>query len=1011
MATIDQPIRCPTVVGRDAELAALSRAIQQVSTGLGQSLLIAGEAGIGKSRLLAEAKAIARQHGWCVVEGHCFEPDHVLPYAPLLKLLRDLLAPKQPDEIRQLLEDRASDLAKILPELRRWLPELTPSPSLDPAQERRLIIQSWSTVITRLAQRQPVLVVIEDLHWSDDASLETLLHLARRIREVPVLLLMTYRNDEVGTDLSHVLATIDRERLASEFTLARLNRDQVGAMIGAIFDSSPPLSSGLRDVLSALTDGNPFFIEEVLKGLVSSDDTISDQSWDHLSLDELPIPRSVQDAVQRRADRLSPDGRHLLQLASVAGRYCDFSLLQTLTGHSDPELLSLIKELIRAQLLIEEAPDRFVFRHALTRQAIYSSLLGREQRRLHQDILEALEQLYDADVQTHLNDLAYHAYEAGEWHRAIDYSGRAGEQAQLLYAAQSAVEQFSRAIDAATRVSRTPPPALFRGRGLAYDTLGDHDHARTGYEAALTSAQKIRDRRSEWQALIDLGLLWAERDYELSGDYCQQALALARTLEDPLALAHSLNRMGNWYTNTQGPHLGLPYHLEALSILEDLDDKRGLADTLDLLASTCFGSCDFLKSAEYFWRAIDLSREIDNRQGLVWCFSTLALATGSYQTDAGVPAPIGFDEALAYAELAIKTAQDIDWRPGLAYAFQATAALLGAHGHYGCAQACVTRGITIATEIDHRQWQIAGRSALGALYVDILAAEAAKQILEPNFVEARSVGSRYWELMSVLGLAGVHLLGRDFDAAVALLDSANLRPIAMASLSERNCWMVYAEILLARDDTPDALTAIDELIATAPGVTEERQVPRLARIRGEVLTQLGRFGEAEIALLASKAGAMETSRRPFLWRALVALGHLYRKQRRYDEADAAFAEARAIIAELAEHVPDPNLRRAFLCKTATLMPAPRQATQRRAAKHAFGGLTTRERQVAVLVAEGLSNRDIADRLFVSERTAATHVGHILEKLQFSSRTQIAAWVVEVGLTGQTSGEIRSPGSA
>ena len=194
-------------------------------------------------------------------------------------------------------------------------------------------------------------------------------------------------------------------------------------MIGAIFDSSPPLSSGLRDVLSALTDGNPFFIEEVLKGLVSSDDTISDQSWDHLSLDELPIPRSVQDAVQRRADRLSPDGRHLLQLASVAGRYCDFSLLQTLTGHSDPELLSLIKELIRAQLLIEEAPDRFVFRHALTRQAIYSSLLGREQRRLHQDILEALEQLYDADVQTHLTDLAYHAYEAGDWHRAIDYSG------------------------------------------------------------------------------------------------------------------------------------------------------------------------------------------------------------------------------------------------------------------------------------------------------------------------------------------------------------------------------------------------------------------------------------------------------------------------------------------------------------------------------------------------------------------------------------------------------------
>ncbi|MGA7669698.1 MAG: LuxR C-terminal-related transcriptional regulator, partial [Nitrolancea sp.] len=653
----------------------------------------------------------------------------------------------------------------------------------------------------------------------------------------------------------------------------------------------------------------------------------------------------------------------------------------------------------------------FVFRHALTREAIYSSLLGRERRQLHQAILDALEQLYGSDVESHLSEFAYHAYEAGQWPRALDYGAQAGERAQDLFAPKSAVDQFSRALDAARRMARISPPELLRARGLAYDTLGDFEHARADYEAVLTVARKIQDRRAEWQALIALGLLWASRDYEQCGAYCQQALSLARTLDDPSALAQSLNRVGNWYTNVARPSEGLPYHHEALEILEHQGDQRGVADTVCLLGTGYLMAGDPPRSAGYYLRAMDLFRETDNRMGFAETAFSRPVTAGSYLTDAAMAASTSVDETIHFGELAIRIAREIDWRAGEAFAHQALGLYVGGLGNYGRAYEYLNASIPIAQEIGHRQWKVAATCALGHLYVDLLATERARQILEPNLVEARDIGTRWFELTTIPGLATAYLLDQNLDEALSLIDSAKLRPVATSSLSERNCWMVHAGVLLARGETAESLCIVDELIATAPGLADERQVPRLARIRGEALTQLGRFDEAERALLASKAGSVDTGRRPFLWRGLVALGHLYRKQRRYDEADAAFSEARSVIAELAECVPDPDLRCTFLRETSALMPAPRKATQRRAAKQAFGGLTTRERQVATLVAEGLPNRDIAERLFVSERTAATHVGHILEKLQFTSRTQIATWAVEVGLTEQTSAEIRSKGSA
>jgi predicted ATPase len=219
--------------------------------------------------------------------------------------------------------------------------------------------------------------------------------------------------------------------------------------------------------------------------------------WERKLFNEMRIPRSVQDAVQQRADQLSQDARRVLILAAVAGRRFDFALLQALTKHDEDQLLKLIKELMAAQLVVEESEEEFAFRHALTRQAIYADLLVRERKTLHRTVAETMERLYSPTLDAHLADLAAHFYEAGAWEKALEYGQRAGEQAQALYAPQAATLHFTRALDAASHVSLTPPESLYRARGLAYETLGEFERARADHETALQMAHLAGDRYGE----------------------------------------------------------------------------------------------------------------------------------------------------------------------------------------------------------------------------------------------------------------------------------------------------------------------------------------------------------------------------------------------------------------------------------------------------------------------------------------------------------------------------------
>jgi predicted ATPase len=349
-APFHTPVVCPVLIDRVSDLATLYGLIDQAKSGRGQVIFLSGEAGIGKSRLVAETKAYAAAQGFLMLQGNCFPTDRSYPYAPLLDLMRSSAA-------NQLAAAAAAELAPFVRELHHFLPDVVPLPSdqsplasSGPEQEKHRLFTALAQFFLRQATKQPELLIMEDAHWSDDTSLEFFLYLARRCTGVgypqaaPLLLLLTYRSDEVHASLAHFLAQIDREHLAQEISLTPLARTDVDAMVHAIFALPRSAHLELPDPIYTVTEGNPFFIEELLKSLLMAGDIFYvNGRWERKALSELHIPRSVQDAVQQRTARLSESARRVLVLAAVAGRRFDFTLLQQLTPYDESQLLSLMK--------------------------------------------------------------------------------------------------------------------------------------------------------------------------------------------------------------------------------------------------------------------------------------------------------------------------------------------------------------------------------------------------------------------------------------------------------------------------------------------------------------------------------------------------------------------------------------------------------------------------------------------------------------------------------------------
>ena len=487
-------------VGRQAEQDKLAARLVDVSQGRGGLALIGGEPGVGKTRLSEELLADARERGMLTFTGHCYE-EGTAPFTPFVEILEQMVRQIPADVLREALGDAAPDVVRLVPEIHRVVDDIPPPAELTPEQQRRVLFNAVLDLFRRLGARQPVVLLLDDLHWADDTTLGLLQHVAPHLAGIRLLAVGTYRDVEldVGKPFGKAMAALVRQKQAERLRLRRLPQEAVAELLTALGGSEPPRT--LVQVIFHETEGNPFFVGEVFQHL-SEEGKLFDEAGDwqtDVSIDELDVPEGVRLVIGRRLERLSEATPKLLTAAAVVGRRFDLKLVEALSDLDSDGFLDAIEEGETAKLISSEREGRetsCVFTHELIRSTLLGALSLPRRQRLHARVAETMERVYQSDLTRHASALAYHLYEAGavaDEAKTIHFLILAGEQSLETGAFEEARRDFDLALSLLSADERENRASLLWQRGLAHRSLGLWQQAIDDWETALPIYEALAD--------------------------------------------------------------------------------------------------------------------------------------------------------------------------------------------------------------------------------------------------------------------------------------------------------------------------------------------------------------------------------------------------------------------------------------------------------------------------------------------------------------------------------------
>ncbi len=581
-------------VGRDYELRVLRGALEQIRDGQGQCVLIAGEPGIGKTRLVEEFARVATERGVQGVWGRCWEGDGAPSLWPWMQILRSLIERCSAEDLTAMLGTGAAVIAQVVPELQQKLSGLSAMPSTNTEDARFRFFDCLTSFLRHLGQHQPLVLCLDDLHWADPSSLSVLQFLIRTLSDMQILVVGTYRDAEVTR--THPLAATLGElaRDSSTLTLQGLSEAEL-AQVVEVTSGSASTTPALA-ALYEQTQGNPFFAKEILQLATSSG-----HPWSAMpnTVLESRIPTGVRETIRRRVARLSPAGIGLLRLSAVIGRDFGLDVLQQQPSvrNASPSgsLLQLLNEAWEARF-IEPVPGTvgcYRFVHALVRETLYEDLSLAERVHYHSEIGDVIERLQAAHLEPYFAVLADHfekAVPAGEAEKALRYRRKAGDAAMALFAYEEAVIHYQRAQQLLTLVS---PDDLQHCQLLLH--LGDAQHragtineARATYLQAATLARRIgahEGHREAAHALAQAALGiggqgdLATRSDRIMTELLDEALQVIGA-EDPALRVRLLSRLTIALYFLHAPERRESLSQEAVTLARRWDDPAILAEAL-----------------------------------------------------------------------------------------------------------------------------------------------------------------------------------------------------------------------------------------------------------------------------------------------------------------------------------------------------------------------------------------------------------------------------------------------
>jgi DNA-binding CsgD family transcriptional regulator/tetratricopeptide (TPR) repeat protein len=982
---VSRDLVSPILVGRQDELGRLRALLDQAIDGKPAVALVAGEAGVGKTRLVQEITRVASDRGVRVLSGGCVElGGEGVPLAPLVDVLRTVARSTPAEHLDSCFGPARREFARLLPELD---PDAAAAPPQQgsAAQLREHVL----ALITRLSVGRPMLLVVEDLHWADASTRDLVVFLVQTLRELGVLLMLTYRSDELHRrhPLRPVITAWERVRGVARIDVGRFSRDEVAAQLQAIRHAAP--TAQFIDVVFERSQGNAFLVEEILAAVDGG-------------ADPGDVPPSLRDVLLARTETVSDAAQRILRTAAAASPRVADRLLEVLVGVPESELYPALRETVEHHLLVVDHSGRgYAFRHALTRDALYDDMLPGERVRLHTAYGEALSAdptLLDDDGSVAAT-LAHHWYAALDLPRALAASVRAGRQAGVGYAPAEALRHLERALQIWPRV----PDAVERA-GVDWTRLnvlaaeaawsaGELNRALSVMDQVLADTESVTDRvrRAEVVERRAFVLRALGRDAEAAGQL-REALALLPA--QPLTVTHAvvLASLANSLTRIGEDQ-------------QSFDVARSAVDAAAAVGAT----------AQHADALITLG----------------AVATYLGDPQAGLAA---LRDGLALAERHELHSVALRGYTNLSDSLE----MLGRHAE---AAQIATAGVTLATRVGHARSH--GAMLVGNLAEPLMRLgrwhEALDLITEsladdPNGIFASTLllvrgELRLWQGDADAAAHDVREARRQFGDGTDVQFTA---PIVS----------IEAELARARGDLADARQRIRAALAgPVSGFGARYALPLLwlgMRIEADIATPDAPAGATQHEALHALAASLQTDTPPAqAYQALIAAesARLHRR----DEITAwhtavtatrAAAEAfplcyslyRLAEAQSANHGTGADVtaleglrladdlaaataddirtlaRRARLriepTATATTdVPAPQPALRFR--------LTDREREVLALVAEGRSNGQIATTLFISPKTASVHVSNILAKLGASTRTEAATVAHRHGLLPTT----------
>jgi len=550
-------------VGRELERATLLGLLEQAARGEECVAMIAGPAGVGKTRIATEIGAEASARGFLTLAGNCYERDDAVPFIPVVEILESFLArAANPEAVRLALGDDAAEIARLVPQLRRKFHDIPPPLEASPEQSRRVLFNAVAEFLVRAAADTPLLLLVEDLHWADEGTMALITHVARAVRKLPVMVIGTFRDNELTAagPLAQALDNFTRLHLLERIKLRGLSQDAVFDMIRTLSGQEP--SASLVDAIYSGTEGNPFFIEELYKHL-NERGRFSDPSGTltrSFKLDALDVPESLRLVIGRRLAGLADQTRKTLGTAAIIGRSFTFGLLEASTGTDTEALLDCIEEAERTGIIsstLDYPESLFRFSHELISQTVVSEISQPRRQRIHLDVAEAIERLYESALEDHAHDLAHHLWQAGPVSNAdktIKYLAMAARRAL----AQSAYEAALRHVQNALTLLETLPKSREHSR-QEFDLRIDHGVAMLAIEGWYIPEVGNTYRRAR-ELCQELGLggdpslfsvvfgLWMHhlvrgehRDARYFAEECRQ---LSKQLDDDKLTLYSLWALG-----------------------------------------------------------------------------------------------------------------------------------------------------------------------------------------------------------------------------------------------------------------------------------------------------------------------------------------------------------------------------------------------------------------------------------------------------------------------------------